>query len=109
MVSRVTNILTDNAIPLAVLAIIMSIPLLLSYNIKYIIFSQGLPFAFLYFWGLASVVLVPILLLLEIVVLGNLLGSTEIRGGSRELTYTLVAIFAAVASIAVFLIVRNLS
>lgn len=109
MASEVKNVLTDNAIPLAVLTMIMSVPLFLSYNIKYIIFPKGLPFAFLYFWGLASVPAVPILLVLEIVVLSNLLGFTEIGGRSRELAYTIVAIFAAVASIAVFLIVRNFS
>ena len=87
----------------------MSIPLFLSYNVKYFVFPEGLPFAFLYVWFLASVFFVPILLLLEIVVLGNLLGFTEIRRKARALTYTLVAIFAAVTSIAAFLVVRNLS
>lgn len=98
--------LTANSIPLAIFTMIMSIPLFLSYNIKHLVFPKGLLFAWLFFWGLASVSLVPILLILEIVVLSNLLASTEASDWSRQLTYTVLAIFVSIASIGVFLFVR---
>jgi hypothetical protein len=36
---------------IAVLTVVMSVPLLLSYNIKYQKFPHGLHYLFLYFWG----------------------------------------------------------
>jgi hypothetical protein len=100
--------LIDIAIPLAILTMIMTIPLFLSYNIKYVVFPEGLTFGLLYFWGLASVGLVPILLIVEILVLTNILRSSEIYGRSRRLRYTFVAISLALTSYTVFLVVRKL-
>jgi hypothetical protein len=102
-------VLVRNAIPLAIVTVFMSISLFLSYNIKYVIFPVGFPFILLFTWGLVSVPLVPILLLLEFVVLSNLLGSADIASRSRELTFTLIAILMGAVSIIVFLIVRNMS
>ena len=99
--------LTANAIPLSIVTILMSIPLFLSYYIKYVKFPEGFPFIFFFTWGLVSVPLVPILLVFEIVVLGNLLGSARLENRSRVLAFTLVATLSAVTSIIVFLIVRN--
>ncbi len=84
----------------------MSIPLLLSYNIKNLVFPEGLLFAWLFFWSLASVPLVPILLVIEIVVLTKLRASRQTASCVRQLTCTVVAIIVSLASIAVFLIVR---
>jgi hypothetical protein len=41
------------------LTVVTSIPLLLSFNIKYVGFPQGLPYVFLYFAGLLSVFVTP--------------------------------------------------
>jgi hypothetical protein len=103
------NMLIENSRALAIVTMIMSLPLFLSYNIKYAVFPEGLLFAYLFFWGLASVPLVPTLLLVEIVVLCNLMVSPNVRPGSVQVIYTLSAIFLATASIVVFLYVRSLS
>jgi hypothetical protein len=52
---------------IAIITIAASIPLLLSFNIKYQWFPQGL-YGLLYFSGLLSVVVVPILLLSSVVI-----------------------------------------
>jgi hypothetical protein len=52
---------------IALATILMSIPLLLSFNIKYQWFPRGLGYALLFFWGLVSVIAVPILLAVGIV------------------------------------------
>lgn len=101
-----TKILIENSIMLAIITIIMSIPLFLSYNIKHVVFPEGLPFVILFSWGLVSVFLVPILLLVEIGVLCSLLLSSELSVGSTQVAYTSFAIFVAAGSIAVFLFVR---
>jgi len=51
----------------AVATIFMSIPLLLSFNIKYQWFPNGIAYGFLFFWGLLSVLVVPALLAITVV------------------------------------------
>ena len=102
------QLLNRNSVILSIFTMVMSIPLFLSYQIKYVLFPAGFPFVFFFSWRLVSVPLVPILLLLEILVLGQmLLGPARIGSLARELVFTFAAIFTAVASIIVFLIVRS--
>jgi len=100
------RILVENSKVLAIITVIMSIPLFLSYNIKHVLFPEGLPFVFLFSWGLVSVFLVPILLLIEIVVLWTLLQSPGDNLGSIHVMYTICSICVAILSIAVFYVVR---
>jgi len=67
------KMLVENSIALAIITIIMSIPLFLSYNIKHVLFPEGLPFVFLFSWGLLSVFLVD----------SNILQSTTISTSKR--------------------------
>jgi hypothetical protein len=46
--------------------IFMSVPLLLSFNIKYQWFPEGVGYLLLFYWGLLSVFVVPILLAIGI-------------------------------------------
>jgi hypothetical protein len=77
--------------PLAFLTALMSIPLLLSYQIKYQRFPEGLPYLFLYFGGLTSVFLTPALLVFErpdtwvTVCTGHIGNTSSPRGGSDAL------------------------
>ena len=87
----------------------MSIPRLLSYQIKYVKLPDGFLFILFFTWGLISVPTVLILLVLEIVVLGNLIGLARIENRSRGRAFTLLASLAALTSIGVFLVVRNLT
>lgn len=98
--------LIDNSMTIAIITMIMSIPLFLSYNIKHVVFPEGLTFVFFFSWGLVSVPTVPILLLIELVVLRHLLAYPEATAGSAQVIYTACAIFVAIAAIAVFLFVR---
>lgn len=63
---------------IALLTVVMSIPLLLSYSIKYGWFPQGLPFLFLFFWGLLSVWVVPLLLVVDLAFVLWISGSSDV-------------------------------
>ena len=87
---------------------IMSVPLLLSYNIRYVVFPEGLSFALLYFWGLISVFVVPILFLIEVILVWRLARSSEKSDRKSKLQYSFAAMSVAFVSFVVFLIVRTL-
>jgi hypothetical protein len=93
---------------IALLTVVMSIPLLLSFNVKYGWFPQGLPYVFLYSWGVLSVFVTPALVLLGFV--------TTIRIGfrRRDLTSSLIAwnllgLFVGVIAEVLFIAARNSS
>jgi len=98
----------DNSLPLVILTIVMSVPLLLSYNIRYVIFPEGLPFAILYAWGLVSVFVVPILFLTEVILVWRLARSSETSDRKSKLKYSFAAMSVAFISLVVFLVVRAL-
>jgi hypothetical protein len=92
---------------LSVATITMSIPLLLSYNIKYGVFPEGMPYVFLYTWGLLSVIAVPILLFTECVVTLRLIKSPYIADKKSLLVLNVVAMTIASIAGLIFVIVRN--
>ena len=71
------------------LTVVTSIPLLLSFNIKYAGFPQGLPYVFLYFGGLLSVFVTPALVLLGLVTTIRIWLSSE---GSNKTSLSLAGI-----------------
>jgi hypothetical protein len=93
---------------MCVLTMFMSLPLLLSYNIKFLIFPHGLSFLILFYWGLVSVFVVPILLVWQGVGITQLFKSAERRSRSRELICRLLASGVAVISLIIFFIVRSI-
>jgi hypothetical protein len=97
--------LAKTSTALAVITMVMSIPLLLSYNIKYQWFPQGLPFAMLYFGGLLSVYVTPVLLLLEFVLLIWTLLSSNISK-KTSVRWNLVGVVVAATAELVFIAAR---
>jgi hypothetical protein len=63
---------------IAIATIVMSIPLLLTYNLKYQIFPEGMPYFLLFFWWLLSMYLVPVLLVVGIVLTISLVRSSDV-------------------------------
>jgi hypothetical protein len=55
---------------LAITTLLMSIPLLLSYNLKFGPFPQGIPYVLVWSWAVVSFFAVPVLLAFECVVAG---------------------------------------
>jgi hypothetical protein len=92
---------------LPVATITMSIPLFLSYNIKYGVFPQGVPYVILFTWGLLSVIAVPILLLIECFVILRILKSAYIANKKSLLIVNAVAIIIASIAGLIFVVVRN--
>lgn len=91
---------------LPIITIAMSIPLLLSYNIKHFAFPAGYPYVVLYTWGLLSVLIVPILLLVECVVTFRIVVS-EFTDRRSALFWNILAISIALIAELTFVIVRN--
>ena len=91
-------------IPVA--TIVMSIPLLLSYNIKYVAFPEGMPYVFLFTWGLLSVFILPLLLFAEFILIVHVIKSPYSVNQKPLLVLNILA--TAIASIAelTFVIVR---
>ncbi len=87
---------------LAVLTVAMSIPLFFTYAIKHTLFPQGYLFVFMYSAGLISVIVVPVLLVIE----GALL---FVFWQSRNIArWHAVALAVAVLAETVFLIAREI-
>ena len=84
----------------------MSIPLILSYNIKYVVFPEGWPYIMLYTWGLLSVIIVPILLLAECLIIIRILTSQYIVRGRPSFIWHILAITIALISELIFLMVK---
>jgi hypothetical protein len=91
---------------LPIITIAMSIPLLLSYNIKHLVFPDGYAYVILYTWGLSSVLIVPILLIVECVVTFRIVTQyvAEQRG---FLVWNILAISIAVIAELTFIVVRH--
>ena len=92
---------------LPVATITMSIPLFLSYNIKYGVFPEGYPYVLLFTWGLVSVIAVPILLLIECFVTVLIFKSEYIANKKSLLIVNVVAIIIASIAGLIFVVVRN--
>lgn len=93
---------------LPTITIAMSIPLLLSYNIKHLVFPAGYPYVVLYTWGLMSVLIVPILLLVECVVTFRIVVASEyIADRTSALFWNILAISIASIAELTFIIVRS--
>jgi hypothetical protein len=92
---------------LPIITIAMSIPLLLSYNIKHFAFPAGYPYVVLYTWGLLSVLIVPILLLIECVVTFRILFSQYVGHRRSALFWNILALGVASIAELTFIIVRN--
>jgi hypothetical protein len=85
----------------------MSIPLFLSYNIKYFVFPEGMPYVLLFTWGLLSVIAVPILLFIECFVTLRIVKSAYIANKKSLLVVNVVAIIIASIAGLIFVVVRN--
>jgi|SRR5882724_3237573 len=91
----------------ALLTAIMSMPLLLSYNVKYQIFPNGIWYLLLYYWALTSVFVVPILITSGLVVLARILMSRTDLGRPALLRINLLGLTIGLIAECVFLIVRK--
>jgi uncharacterized BrkB/YihY/UPF0761 family membrane protein len=91
---------------LATMTTVMSIPLLLSYNIKYFAFPKGYPYVVLYTWGLLSVLVIPGLLIGEFIAIHRILTSQSVAKKRASLVWNILAMSLAAISEVVFLIVR---
>jgi hypothetical protein len=90
---------------LSVVAMIFSIPLLLSHLIRHPAFT-GLPFVLLYFWGLAAVIVVPLCLLAEGLALA--LSWAPSRAAFREtIVWHAFGFIASAAALLTFLVERT--
>ena len=92
---------------LPVATITMSIPLFLSYNIKYGVFPEGVPYVILFTWGLLSVIAVPILLFIECFVILRIVKSAHIANKKSLLIVNVVAIITASIAGLICFVVRN--
>jgi hypothetical protein len=77
MIAKTTKIL-------AIATIVMSIPLLLTYNVKYQKFPEGLLYFLLFFWWLLSFWVVPVLTLVGVVLTVSFVTSSD---GSRRILW----------------------
>jgi hypothetical protein len=91
---------------LAMITIVMSVPLLLSYNLKFGPFPVGLLYAAVWSWAVISYFMVPVLLVLECVVAGYVAMRTT--GPERKvLPLHAIAVLFSAASEMVALFVRR--
>ena len=91
---------------IALLTILVSIPLLLSYNIKYFKFPEGLPYLFLYFGGIFSVFLTPVLLLISVITTIRILMSSN-PSKRWSLAWNLFGVLVGVVAEVIFIAARN--
>jgi 4-amino-4-deoxy-L-arabinose transferase-like glycosyltransferase len=89
------------------LTVVTTIPLLLSFNIKYSWFPQGLPYVFLYFGGLLSVFVTPALLLLGFVPMIRIWLSSERSDKISLFGWNALALSAGVIAEVNFMAARN--
>jgi hypothetical protein len=94
---------------IALLTVVMSIPLLLSFNIKYGWFPQGLPYVFLYSWGLLSVFVTPALVLLGFVTTIRIWLSPDGSNRTSLFAWNSLGLFVGVIAEALFIAARNSS
>ena len=92
---------------IASLTVVMSIPFLLSFNIKYVWFPQGLPYVFLYSWGLLSVFVTPALVLLGFVTTIRIWLSSEGSSKSSLIAWNSLGLFVRVIAEVIFFVARN--
>ena len=89
------------------LTVVMSIPLLLSYNIKYQRFPEGLAYGLLFYWGLLSVFVVPVLLILGLVTSTRVFLSSDASSKSSLLAWSLSGVLVGATAEVVFIAARN--
>ena len=85
----------------------MSVPLLLSYNIKDQKFPQGLPYLFLYFWGLLSLFVTPVLLVVSVMTTIRIFMSSNPSNRSSSLAWNLCGVLVGVVAEVIFIAARN--
>ena len=76
----------------------MNVPLLLSSNIKHQKFPQGLPYLFLYFWGLLSVFVTPVLLLVSVITTIRIFMSSNPPNRSSPLAWNLFGVLVGMVA-----------
>jgi hypothetical protein len=92
---------------IALLTVVMSIPLLLSFNVKYGWFPQGLPYLFLYFGGLLSVFVTPALLLFGFVTTIRIWLSPDGSNKAYLFTWNSLGLLVGVIAEVIFVAARN--
>jgi hypothetical protein len=92
---------------IASLTVVMSVPLLLSFNIKYVWFPQGPTYIFLYFWGLLSVLVTPVLLLLGIVTTIHIWLSSDAKNKASLFAWNSLGLCVGIIAELIFVAARN--
>ena len=92
---------------LAALTAVMSIPLLLAFNIKYGWLPQGPPYIFVYSWALLSFLVVPVLLFLGLVTTIRIFLSSDAANRSTRLAWNSMGMLVGMVAEVVFLAARN--
>jgi len=92
---------------IALLTVVTNIPLLLSFNIKYAWFPQGLPYLFLYFGGLLSVFVTPALVLLGFVTTIRIWLSSEGSNKTSLFGWNSLGLSVGVIAEVIFMAARN--
>jgi hypothetical protein len=87
--------------------VVTSIPLLLSFNIKYARFPQGQPYLFLYFGGPLSVFVTPVLLLLGFVTTIRIWLSSEGSSKTSLFGWNSVGLVVGVVAEVILVAARN--
>ncbi len=89
---------------ITIVTALFSIPLFFTYQIKHTLFPQGYLFVFMFSAGLISVLIVPVLLLLEVIMVVVSTKRGELRIRLWHIGGTVIAGFAE----GIFLVARNL-
>jgi hypothetical protein len=92
----------------SLLTVVISIPLFLSYNIKYQRFPEGIPYVLLYTSGLLSVWVTPVLVLLGLVVCVRILQRSGAPDRAACLAWNVPGVLVAVIAEVVFIMVRRM-
>lgn len=91
-----TSFNSKPSIYLAVSTIVMSLPLLLSYNLKFGPFPSGIIYALAWSWSVVSYLAVPALLAAECIVTGWIVSKTRGVDRATLLPWHILAILLAI-------------
>lgn len=92
---------------IALLTVVTSIPLLLSFNIKHVWFPQGLPYLFLYFGGLLSVFVTPAFAVLGFVTTIRIWLTSERSNNTSLFGWNSLGLFAGIIAEVIFVAARK--
>jgi hypothetical protein len=93
---------------IAIITIVISVPLLLSYNLKFGPFLPGIIYAVVWSWAVVSYFLVPVLLAVELGV-GAWVAFKTVGPERKVLSWHVAAALIAVAAETTALLVRRLA